>query len=421
MNIGESISLAWDGIRQNKMRAMLTMLGIVIGIASVIAIMTVGEGMSTSINSSMSSLGVSNIMVNVRQRGIQGQRQSVQMQEEDRISEELIELYKQRYEDVITGVSVSRSAGSGKAQEGRLYANVAVAGINGDYLAVNNVTMLQGRILAARDQDAMRYVAIVSDRFVNNIFRGDQQAAIGQEIKVKIGQNIHVFIVVGVYKYEASALSLIGGSSASEQDLSTSLYIPITTAQRITSAASGYASFTVQAVSDINSIDFAVQTADFFNRYYERNENFNVTATSMESMQEQVNTMMGTLTVALSVIAGISLMVGGIGVMNIMLVSVTERTREIGIRKALGATNFNIRVQFVVESIIVCLIGGAIGIAIGWGMGYLGGILLGSPAIPTGGSIALAFSFSTGIGIFFGYYPANKAAKLDPIEALRFE
>ena len=142
---------------------------------------------------------------------------------------------------------------------------------------------------------------------------------------------------------------------------------------------------------------------------------------SMESITEQMDNMMSTINTALSVIAGISLLVGGIGVMNIMLVSVTERTREIGTRKALGATNGNIRMQFVVESVIICLVGGIIGIILGALLGYWGSSLLGAPAMPTVSSILLAAGFATAIGIFFGYYPANKAAKMDPIEALRYE
>ena len=142
---------------------------------------------------------------------------------------------------------------------------------------------------------------------------------------------------------------------------------------------------------------------------------------AMSTMVESMSTIMNTLSIAISVIAGISLLVGGIGVMNIMLVSVTERTREIGTRKALGATNSDIRMQFVVESMIVCLIGGVIGIIVGTTMGYIGSSLISEPSYPTAGYIALAVGFSMAIGVFFGYYPANKAAKLDPIEALRYE
>ena len=142
---------------------------------------------------------------------------------------------------------------------------------------------------------------------------------------------------------------------------------------------------------------------------------------SMESVIESVDSMMRKLSIAISVIAAISLLVGGIGVMNIMLVSVTERTREIGTRKALGATNGDIREQFVVESIIICLVGGIIGILLGTLLGYVGSSLLDASSLPSVGSIALAVGFSLAVGVFFGYYPANKAAKLDPIEALRYE
>ena len=142
---------------------------------------------------------------------------------------------------------------------------------------------------------------------------------------------------------------------------------------------------------------------------------------SMDSMLDQVNSMMSTLSIAIAVIAGISLLVGGIGVMNIMLVSVTERTREIGIRKALGARDSAIRMQFIVESTIICIIGGVLGILVGAGLGALGGMLLEQPAPPSVTAIVVAVTFSMLIGVFFGYYPANKAAKLDPIEALRYE
>jgi putative ABC transport system permease protein len=146
-----------------------------------------------------------------------------------------------------------------------------------------------------------------------------------------------------------------------------------------------------------------------------------VRAFSLESMADTINDVLGTITIAISLIAAISLLVGGIGVMNIMLVSITERTREIGTRKALGAPNSSIRIQFIVESMIICLIGGAIGIVLGLVLGSVGAYFLASPARTSIGNISLAVGFSMAIGIFFGYYPANKAAKLDPIEALRYE
>ena len=178
---------------------------------------------------------------------------------------------------------------------------------------------------------------------------------------------------------------------------------------------------TIQASSDVDSAAMARDVQDFLNRYYAKNEDYSVFAMAMSTMVESMSTIMNTLSIAISVIAGISLLVGGIGVMNIMLVSVTERTREIGTRKALGATNNDIRIQFVVESIIVCLIGGIIGIIVGTILGYVGSSLISEPCYPTFGYIALAVGFSMAIGVFFGYYPANKAARLDPIEALRYE
>lgn len=168
-------------------------------------------------------------------------------------------------------------------------------------------------------------------------------------------------------------------------------------------------------------MNFAAVAESFLNKYYKNNKNFQITSMSMESMLSTVDTMMGTLNIAIAVIAGISLLVGGIGVMNIMLVSVTERTREIGTRKAIGATNGDIRMQFVVESVIICVIGGIFGIILGTLLGYFGSSLLGVVALPSLPYVALAVGFSMAIGIFFGYYPANKAAKLDPIEALRYE
>lgn len=199
------------------------------------------------------------------------------------------------------------------------------------------------------------------------------------------------------------------------------IFIPLSAAKNLTGASDGFSSITVQASADADSAALAASLEDFLNRYYKRNEDYTVSASSMDSMIESMNDMMDTLAVAISVIAAISLLVGGIGVMNIMLVSVTERTREIGTRKALGATNGNIRLQFVVESAMICLVGGFIGIALGSLIGYAGSSLLGQAALPSVGSVVLAVGFSLAVGVFFGYYPANKAAQMDPIEALRYE
>ena len=159
----------------------------------------------------------------------------------------------------------------------------------------------------------------------------------------------------------------------------------------------------------------------FFASFYTRNESYTATASSMESMLEEMTGMLNTVKLAISAIAAISLLVGGIGVMNIMLVSITERTREIGTRKALGAPGFAIRMQFITEAVVICLVGGALGVALGVGLGAAGAGLLGYAAKPSLTAIGLAVGFSMLIGVFFGYYPASKAAKMDPIDALRYE
>lgn len=423
MGIGESIRLALEGLRANKMRSILTMLGIIIGIGAVIGILTVGNGLTGSITGSMSGLGVSNITVSLRKLddGMGGMTSVFGLQtpdEADMLTDDMLEGLRARYGDYLEGISLSESVGNGQAKDGRLYANLSISGVNEDYQRVNNITLLNGRWLRQKDLDGSRAVCVVSDKLVNNLFAGNQEAALGSDIQVSRSGEMLSFRVVGVYEYDQSTM---GFSMASEKDLSTSLFVPLTTAKHINGSGEGYASVTVQAGESVDSSALAADIQSFLNRYYTNNDRYSVFAMAMSTMVESMSTIMNTLSIAISVIASISLLVGGIGVMNIMLVSVTERTREIGTRKALGATNNDIRVQFVVESIIVCLIGGLIGIVVGTILGYIGSSLISEPSYPTFGYIALAVGFSMAIGVFFGYYPANKAAKLDPIEALRYE
>ena len=426
MGLGESIRLAFEGLKANKMRAVLTMLGIIIGIAAVIGILTVGDGLSGYINSTMSDLGTSSIIVTLQEKDREAvssedmMSMMVMKQPEttDLMTPEMIAAMQEQFAGRLAATSLSESAGSGKAKDGRLYANVSAMGVNEGYFTVNNVKLSEGRFLQQKDDDGRRMVCVVSDRLVGNLFDGDQKQALGQEVLVQLSGGSYTFRIVGVYKYEQSAISF---STASDKDLATSLYIPLSTAKQLTGASRGYSMITVQAAVGESSTEVAAEVKNYLARYYRTNENYTVTAISMDSMISSVNSMMNTLSVAIAVIAAISLLVGGIGVMNIMLVSVTERTREIGTRKALGATNGNIRIQFVVESVIICLVGGAIGIVLGAVMGYVGSGLLKNAVLPGIGAIALAFGFSLAVGVFFGYYPANKAAMMDPIEALRYE
>ena len=418
MNLGENIRLAWEGLRAGKMRAFLTMLGIIIGIGSVIGILTVGSGLTNSINSEMSTLGANNIIVMLQSKSNQQSGFMRGYEDKDLMTDDMIEALRARYPDAIQYVSLTSTLASGTAKDGKKTANLSLDGVNTDYFDANDVKMLAGSTITESDIDNHKMKAVVSDKLVNNLFDGDVQAALGKKISVYTNFEIYTFTVVGVYKYEQNMMNM---SFAAAEDVSTSAYIPITVAQKLSGAAEGYASITIMTTSAVSSANFAAVAEHFLNKYYKNNENYQVAAMSMESILSTVDSMMGTVNIAIAAIAAISLLVGGIGVMNIMLVSVTERTREIGTRKAIGATNGNIRMQFVVESVIICSIGGVIGILFGGVLGYVGSTLIGAPAVPKLSYILLAVGFSMAIGIFFGYYPANKAAKMDPVEALRYE
>ncbi len=417
----ENILLAISGLRANKMRALLTMLGIIIGIGSVIGIVMVGDSMTNSMTSSLQEMGANTVQISLQERETEnGTSYSVYMDEEDYINDEMIEAFLQDYGDVVESVSLQEAMGTGRVTEGHRYANVSISGVNSGYQSANHLTMLGGRFIGDKDNKGVKNVAVVSDRLVNNMF-GQGQNPLGKEIKVNCGKEQYTFTIIGVYKYEQNAMMAMMGAAASDADITTDLFIPIQTEWKLTGTIEGYYYINVMTKQGTDSRALAQDFQDYFNRFYTRNQDFQIMAISLDSVIDQYASMMGTVQVAIAVIAAISLLVGGIGVMNIMLVSVTERTREIGTRKALGAKNSAIRMQFIVESVIICLIGGIIGIIFGMLLGYAGASLLGFPAHPSVDAILIAVCFSMAIGVFFGYYPANKAAKLDPIEALRYE
>lgn len=401
MLIIENIRMAVGSLRAGKMRALLTMLGIIIGIGSVIAIMTVSSSLTTSIADSFQEMGANNITVGVKQSSEQEQvsangmrfgtsGKSADLEEDDRITDEMIEGLQKQYSDQIDAIALSESVGSGTAERESESANITITGINEQYFASSKITLLAGRKIKKKDLTSKKKVIMVTDKVVENLFDGDNSAALAQSISLNLDGSYEKYYIVGVYKYESGS----DVSESSDEDVTTAAYIPLTTAKEQTHADEGYSQFTVVTSTKVDSVSaFAEQIEQYFKPYYAANEDYEVSTSTMESMTESMTEMVQTVSIAIAFIAGISLLVGGIGVMNIMLVSVTERTREIGTRKALGAKNSSIRLQFIIESVLLCLIGGILGIVVGLILGAIAASILGYSATAPVAAMIISVAF----------------------------
>lgn len=432
MLLWENIVLAVNSLLSNKMRAILTMLGIIIGIGSVIAIITVGDSLRLSVLENMQSMGANDVYVIIEPKeqteelsskidGVKfGQLPSSNtVREEDCLSSDMIKEMCEKFTDEIYAINLQYSLGHGEVPMGSKSASVTPSGVSVGYFVTNDLTLLSGRMFSQEELDEGKNVALVSDKLVNKLFDGDVKKVLGENITLEANGQSSQFAIIGVYEYQANVM--MGTSLGSGDDVTTSLYMPLKAAFSYEHSEVYYQYVQVTTYSEVDADLLASKIENFFEPYYRNNRNCELNAITVGSMVSMVTDMLSTITLAISIVAGIALVVGGIGVMNIMLVSITERTREIGTRKALGAKNSSIRVQFIVEAVIICLIGGAIGVVLGVGGGIVASNILGYPARPSVSGIIISLIFSMSIGVFFGYYPANKAAKMNPIDALRYE
>lgn len=431
MGYKEAVLLALGSLRTNKLRSLLTLLGIIVGISSVIAIMTLGHAVKVQNERDMASMGINDLMVSVMPKPEDdeaappanagpGQFFGVEYKAPDENSKfdmESIEQIKSVMGDSIAGIPVYEAT-HGTAGDAEMQTDIELRAVNIDYLKLNELNLVQGRTLSQQDIDDRRPVALVPENLIDSLGLVSQDV-LGKEIEVEtVSGASRSIVVVGIYaQKQASASSLMGN-----MDHYPVTYVPYTVADRFGSTSNErWESLSVRPAQGEDLLLVKARLQGLLTQMYSKNPQFEAKVQDYKQEAEAISRFMDTLSIAISAIGGISLLVGGIGVMNIMLVAVTERTREIGIRKALGARKRDIRRQFVVESMIVCLIGGLLGVALGGAIGMIGAKLIAVLVLPPLNVVLVALLFSLGIGVFFGYYPANKAAKLEPIEALRYE
>lgn len=390
----QSLKLALKSIRANKMRSFLTMLGIIIGVASVIILVSLVNGYMSSMTESFESMGVNQVNVSVTNTA------SRVLDPESMFS--FANEHREEIEYVTPVVSVQ-----GRIKNGNeTLSKTGITGYSEDWLRIKGYEIACGRNLSYADCEAEKKVCVLGYYTACTLFGTAEDAVSG---KVKIGNNI--FTCKGIVERQETEEMEEGGTD----DF---CWIPYTSAAKMN--RQGNVSSYIFTIRDVEKAEAIVtETEDFLYETFKNEDLYNVTANS--SVLDSMNEMIAMIEALLGGIAGISLLVAGVGVMNIMLVSVTERTREIGIRKALGAKKRTILTQFVIEAAVTSTLGGILGILVGGGLTGVIGNLIGITASPTLSAVLISFTVSVVIGLIFGYMPARRAAGLNPIEALRSE
>ena len=399
----ETVRQALKNIASNKFRTLLTMLGIIIGIMAVMIIVGLGNGLTQSMRASVSSMGMNLLQVNV----FGPRARNVSVDEMYRITEERPDLFS----GISPIVNMDRTSSAVRVGT-KSYSQTSVIGISETYAGMTGTKIAEGRGIQYVDCAEYKRVCVVGDYIARVAYGGN---AIGQTLKLGPDQ----FTIIGVAAAEVSDPSLQEGSSDDY------VYIPYTTAQRV-ARSSNVSAYGVTTVTEAQVAEGkAVLEANLQELTHSEDSYF---VTSLSEVLNTFSSMIGMVVSVLTVIAAISLLVGGIGIMNIMMVSVAERTREIGIRKALGAKERTILALFVTEAATTSALGGLIGIILGYGVSAAASPLVAAvmgdtnmTISPSAGSVAVAFGVSVGIGILFGYLPAKRAARLNPIEALRYD
>lgn len=408
----ENVHLALGAIWANKLRSLLTMLGIIIGISSVIAITSIGASAKGAVSDEFESFGEAYMYVMVDYNMLAEQGNDSEADTEDLFSKEDVDALKDRFsEDILYAVPfVNRTL---NARVGRTEADISCTGVDDNYDSYNKtISIIYGRMINESDVKGGRDRIVIDSKCAQKLF--GREDAVGEMIPVNLDNESRDFAVVGVIRLDEGLSSQITAAIGID---SYTGYVPYTSLLSGNEVAS-FVELYGNPDKDINVQGSAY--AKYLARIKDRPDDLYI-HNSAEGQQDVINQVLGVLSIAIGAIAAISLLVGGIGIMNIMLVSVTERTREIGIRKSLGARTHDILSQFLIEAVILSVIGGIIGTILGIGIAALGMSLANVDVVIQPLIILLAVVFSAGVGLFFGLFPARRAAKLDPIEALRYE